>query len=298
MELDNTPQHAATTPIAPAAEALADPIDSPALPSPVSDHAGPAAAKYAPRKPIVIRRTYFSEFAESLLITILIALFGTTFILQAFKIPSESMQPTLLIGDYLLVNKFIFEGRRAWYEKILPYRPIHRGDIIVFKFPFDDHQHYVKRVVGLPGDRVRIIDQHVYINGAPLDEPYVVHDPAFEDPFGDNFPPASPDFFRLGVRQEWADDILNHVVGRELVVPPNHYFALGDNRDHSLDSRYWGFVDRDAIMGRPMLVYWSVRSTSSDYTDRGLRSTLARMLDTLRHLNTRTRWHRLFHTVH
>jgi signal peptidase I len=298
MELDNTPQHAAT-PIEPAAEALANFTEAPVPSSSVDDNAAaPAGAKYAPRKPIVIRRTYFSEFAESLLITILIALFGTTFILQAFKIPSESMQPTLLIGDYLLVNKFIFEGRGAWYEKILPYRPIHRGDIIVFKFPFDDHQHYVKRVVGLPGDHVRIIDQRVYVNGAPLDEPYVVHDPAFEDPFGDNFPPTNGDFFRLGVRPEWANDILNHVVGTELVVPPNHYFALGDNRDHSLDSRYWGFVDRDAIMGRPMVVYWSVRSTSADYTDRALSGTLSRMFDTLRHLNTRTRWHRLLHTVH
>jgi signal peptidase I len=297
MDLDNTPQHAATAPLAAETSANFNEASAPASPEAVPA-AAPAATKYEPRKPIVIRRTYFSEFAESLLITILIALFGTTFILQAFKIPSESMQPTLLIGDYLLVNKFVFEGRGAWYEKILPYRPIHRGDIIVFKFPFDDHQHYVKRVVGLPGDRIRIIDQRVYVNGAPLDEPYVVHDPAFEDPFGDNFPPTSGDFFRLGVRSEWANDILNHVVGTELVVPPNRYFALGDNRDHSLDSRYWGFVDRDAIMGRPMLVYWSVRSTSADYTDRALSTTLSRMLDTLRHLNTRTRWHRLLHPVH
>src|ERR1700761_1446417 len=295
MELHNTPQHAATAPVA--AETSAH-FSEPAEPSSSVIEPSEASASRVPRRPIVIRRTYFSEFAESLLITILIALFGTTFILQAFKIPSESMQPTLLIGDYLLVNKFIFEGRGAWYEKILPYRPIHRGDIIVFKFPFDDHQHYVKRVVGLPGDRVRIIDQRVYINGAPLDEPYVVHDPAFEDPFGDNFPPTGRDFFRLGVRPEWANDILNHVVGTELVVPPNHYFALGDNRDHSLDSRYWGFVDRDSIMGRPMVVYWSVRSTSADYADRALGTTLSRMFDTVRHLNTRTRWHRLFHTVH
>ena len=117
------------------------------------------------------------EYAESLLVTVLLALFGTTFIVQAFKIPSQSMEPTLLVGDHLLVNKFVFEGRGAWYEKLLPYRPVRRGDIIVFKFPFDDHPHYVKRVIGLPGDRLRIINQHVYINGQPLEEPYVVHDP-------------------------------------------------------------------------------------------------------------------------
>src|SRR6202795_4796857 len=120
----------------------------------------------------------FIEYAESLLVTVLLALFGTTFIVQAFKIPSQSMEPTLLVGDHLLVNKFIFEGRGAWYEKILPYRPIRRGDIIVFKFPYDDHPHYVKRVIGLPGDRLRIVDQQVYINGERLHEPYVGHHPA------------------------------------------------------------------------------------------------------------------------
>src|SRR5262252_5942740 len=101
------------------------------------------------------------DFLESLLVTILLVLFGTTFIVQAFKIPSESMEPTLLVGDHLLVNKFVFEGTGAWYEKLLPYRPILRDDIIVFKFPFDDHPHYVKRVIGLPGDRIRIVANEV-----------------------------------------------------------------------------------------------------------------------------------------
>lgn len=110
------------------------------------------------------RKSTFAEYAESLLVTVLLALFGTTFIVQAFKIPSQSMEPTLLVGDHLLVNKFIFEGRGAWYEKLLPYRPIRRGDIVVFKFPFDDHPHYVKRVIGLPGDRIRIVNQKVYVN--------------------------------------------------------------------------------------------------------------------------------------
>src|SRR5579864_3746413 len=120
------------------------------------------------------------EYAESLLVTILLALFGTTFIVQAFKIPSQSMEPTLLVGDHLLVNKFIFEGSGAWYEKLLPYRAVRHGDIIVFKFPFDDHPHYVKRVIGIPGDRIRIINQQVYLNGERLNEPYVVHDPNYE----------------------------------------------------------------------------------------------------------------------
>src|ERR1700752_4184585 len=114
------------------------------------------------------------EYAESRLVTVLLALFGTTFIVQAFKIPSQSMEPTLLVGDHLLVNKFLFEGSGAWYEKLLPYRAIRRGDVVVFKFPFDDHPHYVKRVIGLPGDHIRIRLQQVYVNGVRLAEPYAV----------------------------------------------------------------------------------------------------------------------------
>ena len=122
--------------------------------------------------------TSFSEYLESLLVTVILALFGTTFIVQAFKIPSASMEGTLLVGDHLLVNKFIFGGTGAWYDKFLPYRPLERGDIIVFKFPYQEHQHFVKRVIGLPGDRVKVVDQTVYVNGKLVNEPYVVHDPA------------------------------------------------------------------------------------------------------------------------
>src|SRR3984957_5098050 len=110
-------------------------------------------------------RPSMREYIGSLPVTIILALFGTTFIVQAFKIPSESMEPTLLVGDHLLVNKFVFGGNGAWYEKPLPYRAIRRGDIVVFKFPFDDHPHYVKRVIGLPGDHIRIVAQQVFVNG-------------------------------------------------------------------------------------------------------------------------------------
>ncbi len=243
-------------------------------------------------------RTTLWEYAESLLVTVILALFGTTFVVQAFKIPSQSMEQTLLIGDHLLVNKFIFGGQRKWYEKILPYRPIRQGDIIVFKFPYDEHPHYVKRVIGTPGDRVKIVDQQVYVNGKPRSEPYVVHDPgAPSDSYGDNFPPNSH-FLQSTVRREWADQIMKYVQNGELVVPPDKYFAMGDNRERSWDSRYWGFVDRDAIMGRPVLIYWSVDSTSADYSDRTFFGRLVGMVDTLIHLPTRTRWGRMLHTVH
>ena len=248
-------------------------------------------------RPRVARASY-ADFFESLLITILLALFGTTFIVQAFKIPSQSMEPTLLVGDHLLVNKFIFGGTGAWYEKFLPYRPVRRGDIIVFKFPFDDHPHYVKRVIGLPGDRIRIINQRVFVNGSLLDEPYVVHDPSQDDSFADNFPPTGDDFSRFALRPEWADRILGSVRNAALIVPPDQYFVMGDNRDRSWDSRYWGFVDRGAIMGRPMVIYWSVEATAGDYNDRSLLGTIHGIEDGLIHLTSRTRWHRMLREVH
>src|SRR6201993_3133383 len=129
-------------------------------------------------RPTEARPATLREYIESLLVTVILALFGTTFVVQAFKIPSQSMERTLLVGDHLLVNKFIFGGRGGWDDQILPYRELRRGDIIVFKFPYQDHPHFVKRVIGLPGDHVKIVDQQVYVNGKLLDEPYVVHDPA------------------------------------------------------------------------------------------------------------------------
>ena len=263
----------------------------PDLPAPIDRPAPARENALSPRSPV-------SEFIEMILVTVLLALFGTTFVLQAFKIPTGSMEPTLLIGDHVFVNKFIFEGHGAWYEKFLPYRPIHRGDVIVFKFPFDDHPHYVKRVIGLPGDRIRIVNQQVFVNGQRLDEPYVVHDPTYEDPFGDNFPPHDRHFLEIGLRPEWAAQILSHVDRGDLLVPENNYFAMGDNRDRSWDSRYWGFVNRDSIMGKPMLIYWSVRATAEDYRSPGVDSALRGIGQTLMHLRTRTRWQRMFHLVH
>ncbi|HKF25777.1 MAG TPA: signal peptidase I [Candidatus Acidoferrum sp.] len=243
--------------------------------------------------------TTLSEYMESLLVTVILALFGTSFVVQAFKIPSSSMERTLLVGDHLLVNKFVFGGTGAWYEKLLPYRPLERGDIIVFKYPYADHQHFVKRVIGLPGDRLKLVDQLVFINGKPLNEPYVVHDAAAGyDPLNYSFPPAGNPLYSSPVEPEWARDIKKHVKGDELVVPAGKYFAMGDNRDHSLDSRYWGFVDRDAIMGRPFLIYWSVNATSADYGESTFGQRLRSVLETIAHLPARTRWSRMLHTVH
>src|SRR5437867_8114538 len=158
--------------------------------------------------------TTISEYLESLLVTVILALFGTTFVVQAFKIPSPSMEKTLLVGDHLLVNKFVFGGTGAWYEKFLPYRVLKRGDIIVFKFPYADHQHFVKRVIGLPGDRLKLVDQQMYVNGKLLNEPYVVHDPAAGyDPLNYSCPPAGNPLYSSPVAPEWARDIRRHVPG-------------------------------------------------------------------------------------
>jgi signal peptidase I len=245
-------------------------------------------------------QTTIAEYLESLLVTVLLALFGTTFVVQAFKIPSASMESTLLIGDHLLVNKFIVGGHGAWYEKFLPYRALERGDIIVFKYPYQDHQHFVKRVIGLPGDRLKLVDQQVHVNGKLLNEPYAAHDPgAPYDPLNYNFPPHGVQMFSSPVQLEWAHELKKYVVGDEIVVPPGKYFAMGDNRDRSSDSRYWGFVDRDAIMGRPFLIYWSVDATSADYSSESTFWTrLSGVFDTLMHLPARTRWSRMLHTVH
>lgn len=244
--------------------------------------------------------TTVSEYLESLLVTVILALFGTSFIVQAFKIPSASMEGTLLIGDHLLVNKFVFGGTDAWYERLLPYRQLKRGDIIVFKYPYADHQHFVKRVIGLPGDRLKLIDQVVYINGKALQEPYIVHDPSAPyDPLNYNFPPPASQLIASAMIADWAHEMRTYMHGDEIVVPPGKYFAMGDNRDRSLDSRYWGFVDRDAIMGRPFLIYWSVEAKGSDYSGEStFWSRLRGVLETLAHLPSRTRWSRMLHTVH
>src|SRR5262249_9789907 len=155
-------------------------------------------------RPARHQATTISEYLESLLFTVILALLVTSFILQSFTMPSQSMEKTLLVGDHLLVNKFIFGGRRdAWYEKLLPYRPLQRGDIIVFKYPYDDLQHFVKRVIGLPDDHLKIVDRDVYINGKLLIEPYVVHDPsAGYDPLNYRFPPTNNQFLGARARSE------------------------------------------------------------------------------------------------
>lgn len=198
---------------------------------------------------------------QSLLVTVIIAVFVITFIVQAFQIPSESMQNTLLIGDYLLVDKAHFGPAGIW-NWLIPYEKIKRGDIIVFRYPVNPTQHFVKRVIGIPGDHIRIVNKQVFVNGKPVREPYVVHNQSGMVPFRDDFPNGDIGPEHLG--GTWPRELQRLTEDGQLIVPENCYFAMGDNRDESYDSRYWGFVPRENIVGRPLVIYWSVRQRSPE----------------------------------
>src|SRR5579875_2845819 len=176
-------------------------------------------------------------------VTILLLLFGTTTLVQAFVIPTGSMEDTLLIGDHLLVDKLAYAPPGAISKHLLPYSDIKRGDIIVFRYPVDIKQTFVKRAMGVPGDHIKLVNKQVYLNGKLLNEPYVVHKENYLDTYRDNFP---GDPTANALLYPPAVSMLEHYVQNgEVVVPPNSYFAMGDNRDRSLDSRYWGFVPRE-----------------------------------------------------
>jgi signal peptidase I len=195
--------------------------------------------------------------AQSLAGTVVIAVFVITFLMQAFQIPSYSMENTLLVGDYLLVDKVHFASGGVWGH-VLPYTTIHRGDIVVFRYPVHPEQHFVKRVVGVPGDRVRLVNKQVFVNGVPVAEPYVIHRAPDLDLYRDDFP--QPNMVSPNLEAHWWLEMRRLVRGGELQVPEGRYFVLGDNRDVSLDSRYWGFVPRENIIGRPLVIYLSLRS--------------------------------------
>ena len=238
---------------------------------------------------------------ESLVVTVILAIFGTTFVLQAFKIPTGSMENTLLIGDHLLVNKFAFAHRTGSLGGLLPYREIRRGDVVVFKYPPSEDQtepgeHFVKRVIGVPGDRIRIFHRQVFVNGRPVDEPFVRHSYTDQLRPGDDFPPASSEYLR-GVTARWSAEMQDHLQGNELVVPPGKYFVMGDNREQSWDSRFWGFVPRDLISGRPLLIYWSFETPRDEYMHSSLGDRISQTADLIVHFLTKTRWRRTFRFV-
>jgi signal peptidase I len=192
---------------------------------------------------------------QALLEIVVLAIFFATFIAQPDRVPSESMDPTLRVGDFYLVNKQACAPTGV-LDRVLPAATVHRGDLVVFHYPADPGKNLVKRVVGLPGDRLRLRDGRVFLDGSPLAEPYAVYIEAQPDGFRDDFPSmrsADPT-----VDPRWWAELRRIVTNGEIVVPPDRYFVMGDNRNDSEDSRYWGFVPRQALIGRPLLVYFSL----------------------------------------
>ncbi|HEY3382267.1 MAG TPA: signal peptidase I [Vicinamibacterales bacterium] len=240
----------------------------------------PAPAPVAPQP---FRKSTAREYFESIVIAVILALFIRTFVVQAFKIPTGSMENNLLIGDHLLVNKFVFGPTASTIEKaILPIRDIRRGDIVVFKYPEDPERDFIKRVIGLPGETLEVKEKRVYINGRRLDEPYVHY---LE-------PPSSP-------------STLNEVTSFDLrerygpvQIPAGKYFMMGDNRDNSQDSRYWGLLPQEYVKGRALLIYWSYESETEDYQQTGIGAIAKDLFTVVTHFFTRTRWTRMFNVLH
>jgi signal peptidase I len=222
------------------------------------------------------------EYLESIIIAVILALFIRTFVVQAFKIPTGSMENNLLIGDHLLVNKFVLGPTRWPIERtLLPIGTIRRRDVLVFKYPEEPDRDFIKRVIGLPGETLEVREKKVYINGSPLDEPYAHYlTPAADES-------QYHEVTSFDVRERYGP----------VTVPPNQYFMMGDNRDNSQDSRYWGFLPRENIKGRALIIYWSYEADRQDYQEEGAGATIKGLASVFTHFFTRTRWDRMFHQI-
>jgi signal peptidase I len=227
-------------------------------------------------------------------------LFVLTFVFQNFVIPSSSMASTLQVGDHVVVEREVLAPHSQWVS-FIPYRDVHRGDIIVFykPVPESDGQHIilVKRVIAIPGDRIHLRNGIVYLNGVAQYEPYATTPTMSSyNPYVDDFPSIRPADV-TGVSATWAVSLEEHRLADDLVVPAGRYFAMGDNRDHSLDSRFWGFVPRENIIGRPLFVYWSFDQPEIDELKPSLGEQFSLAANELIHFFDKTRWSRTLHRV-
>jgi signal peptidase I len=214
------------------------------------------------------------EYFESIVVAVILALFIRTFVVQAFKIPTGSMEPNLLVGDHLLVNKFVFAPTISPLERtILPMRPIRRGDVMVFKFPEEPERDFIKRVIGLPGETVELRNRQVFVNGQRIDEPYAHY----------LFPQGQEDEAVFDVRERYGP----------VTVPAKHYFMMGDNRDNSQDSRYWGFLPEHYVKGRALTIYWSFEQPAGEQPGGAVG-----VLRSVGSIVTGTRWSRLLKQIH
>lgn len=236
------------------------------------------------------------EFLASLAEVLVTGLFIITFVMQAFAIPSSSMEDTLLIGDHLFVNRVQFSKAAGWMGPLMPYRDLHRDEIAVFLSPEQPGLFLVKRIIGVPGDRIHLRDDVVYRNGEKLVEPFVRHK-RDHNPYTDNFP-SLPPLEGYGVtNRKWADELPSHIQGEDIVVPAGSYFAMGDNRDVSYDSRFWGFLPQENLIGRPMFIYWSFVTPASQAEVHDVGDRLGFLAHTVIHFFDETRWSRTLQFV-
>ena len=260
--------------------------------------------KSAPEKPAATQpqklekpKETTPEFIASIAVVLVTGLFIITFMLQAFTIPSSSMENTLLIGDHVFVDRILLAPATKWISKLIPYRAPHRGDVFVFLHPAEPGLYVVKRIMGLPGDRIHLQDGQVYRNGEKLDEPYIYPPTGQYVAYRDSFPAVQPNPYEE-VTPEWRAELPQFLKNGDIVVPPNSVFAMGDHREVSLDSRYWGFVPFENIIGRPMFIYWSFITPRDEYERQSIGDRISWLFNIIFHFFGQTRWSRMFHVVH
>lgn len=237
-----------------------------------------------------------SEAIVGIAAVLVSGLFIITFIIQAFEIPSRSMENTLLVGDHVFVDRLTAAPKASYLGPLMPYRPIHRGEVAVFISPAQPDLHLVKRIVGVPGDRIHLANGILYVNGVKQNEPYVYHVPnKGSDFYRDNFPNASP--WGSGAVPEWPIVMRSHLQNGDLVVPDHNYFAMGDSRENSFDSRYWGFVPEENMIGRPLFIYWSFNTPENQYELTAWSDRVKFIFYVIFHFVSETRWSRMFHPV-
>jgi signal peptidase I len=260
----------------------------------------PVSVEQAPGAEAAAERSNIRGFVAEWAATVLIMLFASTSVAWSYVVPTGSMEDTLLVGDHIIVDKLAYAPSGSLSKYLLPYEEPRHGDIIAFRYPADIAQTFVKRVIGVPGDHIRLVDGQVYRNGLLLKEPYVYHKSLYRDPYRDNFPAVGldQDIFSNSRERELMRDLFErNVQGGEVVVPGNSYFAMGDNRDGSQDSRYWGFVPRQNIIGKPVIIYWSYDAPTDELMAASARELGSHLFNVATHFFTRTRWGRTLNVL-
>jgi len=271
---------------------MAGNVTLPPEPDPTSES---GSATPPPARPSVIHHHEVLTMLQATLTFLVGALFVLTFVVQPYRIPSGSMENTLLIGDFLLVDKVVFANPGPW-RHLLAYEPVRRDDIVVFHYPVDHSLHLVKRVIAIPGDRIHLHYGRVYINGRMQNEPFAIYISSFPSVFRNEFP--TPNYTDPGVGMGWWREMKQDVRNGDLIVPPDDYFVMGDNRNDSLDSRFWGFVPRQNIVGEPFLVYFSVITPGRSEITGMSSGRLAHERTWWSSLAGSARWDRIFHVIH